>query len=70
VLFESDSVACATCHAGERLTDNRTYEVRTGAALQVPSLRGVAWRAPFIHDGAPVLWRIVSARAAATRTAT
>ena len=50
-LFESESVACATCHAGESLTDNRTYEVGTGAAVQVPSLRGVVWRAPYIHNG-------------------
>jgi hypothetical protein len=26
-------------------------DVGTGLPLQVPSLRGVSWRAPFMHDG-------------------
>ncbi len=51
VLFETQSVGCSTCHAGEKLTNNRTYDVGTGANLQVPSLRGLVWRAPFLHDG-------------------
>ncbi len=50
-LFESQGVACSTCHAGEKLTNNASYDVGTGATLQVPSLRGVAWRAPFLHTG-------------------
>jgi mono/diheme cytochrome c family protein len=53
-LFESTSVGCATCHAGEKLTTNGNAEVGTterGHALQVPSLRGVGYRAPFLHDG-------------------
>ena len=51
LLFHSASVGCATCHAGALRTDNRTVDVGTGRALQVPSLRGVAFRAPFMHDG-------------------
>ncbi len=51
VLFESETTACSSCHAGEKLTDNKSYDVGTGAALQVPSLRGVIWRAPFLHNG-------------------
>jgi mono/diheme cytochrome c family protein len=47
---------CATCHAGAILTDNRTQDVGTGMAVQTPSLRGVAWRPPYMHDGcAPTL---------------
>ena len=42
---------CATCHAGAALTNNETRDVGTGGAFQVPSLVGVAWRAPFIHNG-------------------
>jgi hypothetical protein len=54
-LFEGKA-KCATCHAGSHLTNNVTVDVGTGAALQVPSLRGVGWRAPFLHDGrAPTL---------------
>lgn len=50
-VFESEQTACATCHAGEKLTNNKTYDVGTGAELQVPSLLGLVWRAPFMHDG-------------------
>jgi cytochrome c peroxidase len=50
-LFDDPKVACATCHAGALLTNNTTVDVGTGQALQVPSLRGVAWRAPFMHTG-------------------
>lgn len=50
-LFDSAQVGCATCHGGPLLTNNQTTDVGTGRALQVPSLRGVAWRAPFMHDG-------------------
>lgn len=42
---------CSSCHDGDRFTNNRTVDVGTGAALQVPSLVGVAWRAPHLHDG-------------------
>jgi mono/diheme cytochrome c family protein len=42
---------CTSCHDGPMLTNNRTVDVGTGKALQVPSLVGVAWRAPYIHTG-------------------
>jgi mono/diheme cytochrome c family protein len=45
------TTGCAVCHAGTILTDNRTQDVGTGLAVQTPSLRGVAWRAPYMHDG-------------------
>jgi hypothetical protein len=47
-------VGCTTCHAGAHFTDNRTLAVGTlpsGAALQVPSLVAIGYRAPFMHDG-------------------
>jgi mono/diheme cytochrome c family protein len=54
-LFESAEVGCTGCHNGEALTDNRSYDVGTGEhageRLQVPSLRGIGYRAPFIHNG-------------------
>ncbi|HEY2900784.1 MAG TPA: c-type cytochrome [Polyangia bacterium] len=55
-VFNDQSVACASCHAGALLTNNSTVDVGTGGMLQVPSLRGVAWRAPYMHNGcAPTL---------------
>ena len=50
-LFESAELRCAQCHAGEPLTNNQTEDVGTGAALQVPSLKGVRFRTPLMHDG-------------------
>jgi mono/diheme cytochrome c family protein len=49
-LFEGDA-QCGTCHNGAKLTDNKTVDVGTGEPLQVPSLRGVGYRAPLIHNG-------------------
>jgi mono/diheme cytochrome c family protein len=48
VIFEQ---RCSGCHSGERFTNNGTYDVGTGGSFQVPSLLGVGWRAPFLHDG-------------------
>jgi mono/diheme cytochrome c family protein len=50
-LFQSPSLGCVSCHSGALLTNNNTVDVGTGRALQVPSLRGVGWRAPFMHNG-------------------
>ena len=49
-LFEGDA-KCSACHVGAHLTNNTTIDVGTGLPLQVPSLLGVSWRAPFLHDG-------------------
>ena len=46
-----NATGCASCHNGQLLTNNNTVDVGTGRKLQVPSLRGVAWRAPYMHDG-------------------
>jgi mono/diheme cytochrome c family protein len=55
-LFNDPTVGCATCHSGERLTNNQTMYVNTGGDFQVPSLLGVGWRAPYLHQGcAPTL---------------
>ncbi|HLM72478.1 MAG TPA: cytochrome c, partial [Polyangiaceae bacterium] len=55
-LFHDEKVACAKCHSGAALTNNRSEDVGTGQMFQVPSLVGVASRPPFMHDGcAPTL---------------
>ncbi|WP_437953820.1 c-type cytochrome [Sorangium sp. So ce296] len=50
-LFNDAAVGCASCHSGEKLTNDQTVDVGTGKAFQVPSLRGLAARAPYMHDG-------------------
>ncbi len=50
-IFADPMVACATCHAGSLLTSNTTVDVGTSRAFQVPSLRGVGWRGPYMHNG-------------------
>ena len=50
-IFTSAAAACATCHSGPHLTNNTTVDVGTGGAFQVPSLVGVAARAPYLHNG-------------------
>lgn len=42
---------CEGCHSGADLTNDRTMDVGTGGPLQVPSLRGLAGRGPWMHDG-------------------
>lgn len=55
-LFHDPTVGCASCHDGDALTNNSTVDVGTGAAFQVPTLRGLKYRAPYMHDGcAPTL---------------
>jgi hypothetical protein len=50
-LFNDPALACSSCHAGPHLTDNQSRDVGTGGLFQTPSLVGVGWRAPFMHDG-------------------
>jgi mono/diheme cytochrome c family protein len=50
-LFESSTTGCIGCHNGDRFTNNKTVDVGTGEKLQVPSLRGVGYRAPLMHTG-------------------
>ncbi|MDI1447708.1 cytochrome c [Polyangium sp. 6x1] len=51
VLYFDAKVACASCHSGEKLTNNDWADVGTGKRFQVPTLMGIADRAPFMHDG-------------------
>ena len=56
LFADPNSAGCATCHAGDRLTSKAIVNVGTGRPFKVASLSGVAWRAPFLHDGcAPTL---------------
>jgi hypothetical protein len=53
-LFESADVGCNSCHSGDKHTNNTTVFVGTTEPdhlVQVPSLVGVGYRAPFIHNG-------------------
>jgi cytochrome c peroxidase len=50
-LFNDAKLACASCHVGAKLTNNTTVDVGTGNAFQVPSLVGLAYRAPYMHTG-------------------
>ncbi|MFO0609841.1 MAG: c-type cytochrome [Polyangiales bacterium] len=50
-LFRAEGTACASCHSGPALTNNATAAVGTGRPFQVPSLVGLAYRAPYMHDG-------------------
>lgn len=43
---------CGTCHTGGLMTNNQTMDVGTGGRFQVPSLIGVSYRTPLMHDGA------------------
>ncbi len=50
-LFNRTDVGCATCHGGARFQGPGSFDVGTGAEVQVPSLRGVVYRAPLMHSG-------------------
>jgi mono/diheme cytochrome c family protein len=50
-LFNDSKVGCANCHGGPMLTNNATVDVGTGKPFQVPTLKGIAGRAPFMHTG-------------------
>lgn len=50
-LFHDATIGCATCHAGPKLTNSSLADIGKGPGLKVPSLVGVAARAPFMHDG-------------------
>lgn len=56
-LFDHPQVGCSQCHLGGVSSTNETVDVGTGEPLQVPSLRGISRRPPFMHDGcAPTLF--------------
>lgn len=42
---------CGACHSGPELTNGTTVDVGTGGKFQVPSLKALRWRGPWMHDG-------------------
>jgi hypothetical protein len=50
-LFNSSAHGCAGCHSGPQFTNNAQADVGTGGSFQVPSLIGLAMRAPYMHNG-------------------
>lgn len=56
-LFEDPIVGCATCHGGDALTDGRSHAIELAGEetaptpLNTPSLRGLYYTAPYLHDG-------------------
>jgi len=51
LLFESPSTECSTCHGGAAFTNNTAVDVGTGGVFVTPSLVGVGYREPLMHDG-------------------
>ena len=65
VLFEQNG--CLTCHSGSRGSNDATVSIRD-RLLQVPALRRVALRPPYMHDArSPTLEQAVLDMAYATR---
>ena len=42
---------CSNCHSGALFTNNATVDVGSGGRFQVPSLIGVSYRLPLMHNG-------------------
>ncbi len=51
-LFESEDTACSACHEGTNLADGQQYDFATNLVqVDTPSLVGLAYSAPYYHDG-------------------
>jgi DNA-binding beta-propeller fold protein YncE/mono/diheme cytochrome c family protein len=51
-LFESSKTACANCHYGPLLTDQKLHAMAEDlGSVDTPSLVGLATSAPYYHDG-------------------
>jgi mono/diheme cytochrome c family protein len=51
-VFTDSTHGCALCHSGAQLTNDRAnVDVGTGGTFKVPSLIGLAYTAPYLHDG-------------------
>ena len=50
-LFTDASTGCTGCHSGPQLSTHALVDVGTGGTFKVPSLIGVGYRAPYLHDG-------------------
>ncbi|MBM4784133.1 MAG: cytochrome-c peroxidase [Archangiaceae bacterium] len=46
-----EKAGCHACHSGARFTNDSTMAIGLDETWQVPSLRGVSRRAPFMHNG-------------------
>jgi hypothetical protein len=51
IFNDNTGAGCAVCHFGPKLGSNESRDVGTGGMFQVPSLRGLSARAPYLHDG-------------------
>lgn len=51
-IFESEDAACSACHEGAKLADGQQYDFATNLVqVDTPSLVGLAYSAPYYHDG-------------------
>lgn len=51
-VFTDPTHGCAVCHSGAQLTSDATnVNVGTGGSFKVPSLIGLAYTAPYLHNG-------------------
>lgn len=50
-LYEGPEQGCVGCHLADGQGDQHTYDVGTGGFFKVPTLAGLAARAPYLHDG-------------------
>ncbi|MCB9665337.1 MAG: hypothetical protein H6732_14595 [Alphaproteobacteria bacterium] len=63
-VFESPTVGCVECHAGDAYTDGKAWDVLGfETETNTPSLRGVGSTAPYLHDGSAPTLRDVLLRA-------
>ncbi len=46
-----EKAGCDSCHAGDRFTTGESADVGTGDSFQIPSLVGLRYRTPLLHDG-------------------
>lgn len=46
-----EKAGCDSCHGGAHLSSGGNSNVGTGDSFQVPALKGLSRRAPFMHDG-------------------
>jgi mono/diheme cytochrome c family protein len=58
-IFARPEVGCATCHSGERYTDNGSASILGGTPMNTPSLTGAFATAPYFHDGSAATLRDV-----------
>lgn len=50
-VFHDPQVGCTDCHGADGSVIAASSDVGTGGAFQVPTLAGLAHRAPYMHDG-------------------